>query len=653
MSAPKAASAASPLLGTVLPSEYQPGVSYRLERLLGQGGTATAYLATRFAPGGEGPAVIKVILPRLVASSGATAETIIKKEAVALGRLNERLPPTPSVVRLLDVGALEYEYLTGALRLPWLALEYVHGGPEGATLYDRVDYAIEHTGYAFDPARAARAVRSLSDGLSEIHEVGVLHRDLTPGNVLCCGSTDSELFKISDFGIARPQGLSATFGAVTLGTPGYVAPEQLMPQDAAVGPHSDIFSLAAVIYFLLTGQHYFNPRSPMDAYASTKSALRRSIAEVPTLCPELREQPVVCQAIDEALARATSLDVRLRPASPKLLAASVMPWLGDAAQSAYPSRRWLSSIQKLDAPEPGTVGAHWLVRHPPGEDRLVVSAAWNAAGHCLAVTTRGLSYWDGTHWAAAPTQGLPHPSSIRFARRMSPVSWLLGSDGALLSEYSRDGARELRRGPDEAVSFVDATPEVEDVSVVLGERMGYPPLLHTLVGRRWLKPFVLTQARRVTGLCRVDDEQWLVVGRGNEGRAFAALYRPLRWELEPLPAPRGRALLSSSSRPERHLAVAVGAEGSVLEVTRDRAQARVLPGEPDLATVAIDPLGRQWAGGSGRIWVRRFQGDWSCVWEDPEFRSPFVSIMAEVGFVAAMTVDGGVVECRSQAAGAA
>jgi serine/threonine protein kinase len=634
----------SPFLGAMLASEFHPGVSYRIERVIGEGGTAVAFLATRFASDGEAPVVIKIILPRIVAESGDTAETIIKKEAVALGRLNERLPPTQSVVRLLDVGVVQHDYVHKSIRLPWLALEYVHGGIEGATLYDRVEYSVGTTRFAFDPERAARVIRNLADGLNEIHAVGVVHRDLTPGNVLCCGAGESELFKISDFGIARPIGLTATFGEVALGTPGYVAPEQLMSQDVSAGPHSDIFSLAAVIFYVLTGQHYFDARSPMEAYSAARESKRRSLRDIPTLCPELREQEVACQAIDLALSRASAFEANLRPQNARLFAASLMPWLGETSGSARPSRRWLTSMEAVRPAEPST--GSWTVRHPPGDDRLVLSAAWNSAGHCLAATTRGLAYWDGTSWAPARSSAVAG-AAPRFVRRLSPSSWLVGGEGALLTEYARDGERELRRGHDSAVTFQDATPDLDDLAVVVGELPGSPPLLYGLVGKRWLKPLPVTQAAAITSLCRIDDERWLVVGRATHGHAFAALFSPLHWHLEPLNLPPSKALLACASRPERRLAIAVGAEGAVLQLDARGVHPMVLSGSPNLACVVTDTLGREWAGSAGRLWVRRLQGDWACVWHNPQWTAPFVSMMAEVGFVAAMTVDGAMIECHA------
>ena len=191
-----AAQGADPFIGTTVPSDLRPGVVYRIERRIGDGGTAIAYFASRFGPEGTSPAVLKIIQPAIISKAGDVAEMVVKKEAVALGRINERVPPCPSVVRLLDTGVLDYVWRGFSLRLPWLALEYVHGGPEGVTLEDRVQRTVKETGYGFVPERAIRLLEQLCEGLQEIHAAGVIHRDLNPNNVLCCGSGPLEMFKI-------------------------------------------------------------------------------------------------------------------------------------------------------------------------------------------------------------------------------------------------------------------------------------------------------------------------------------------------------------------------------------------------------------------------------------------------------------------------
>ncbi len=631
-------------LGQVLESALQPGVSYRLEHRLGEGATAVAYLARRQGLGGEWPTVIKIIQPHIVKDSGERAQTIIKKEAVALGRLNERMPPTPFVVRLLDTGSLSFKTPSKALDLPWIALEYVHGGLEGTTLFERVRYSVRETGFAFDPSRTARVVQALSKGMDEIHAAGVVHRDAHPGNVLCCGAGETELFKVSDFGIARPTGLSATFG-VAVGTPGYMAPEQY-DERGNVGPWSDLFSLAAIVFYVLTGERLFEGRTAAATAAAVVAPGRRSLLDVPTLAFELREREAACSAIDLAIARATSMNVRERPATGKLFADSLLPWLGLEPNTARPSQRWISSIETLRSREMA-VETNWTVRHPPGDDRLVTNVAWDASGNALALTARGPSFWDGTRWLGLPAGDLPPPDSIRFVERLGAASWLVGTEGAKLFEYSRDGARELIAGPDASVAFSAGTTELDDLAVMIGERRGQPPLLFTLVGKRWLRPLPVTEASVLTAVARIDDERFLVVGRGVDGEAFAAVYWPLHWSLERLQTPKSRAFLACASRPERKLVVAVGTDGAVVEIEQSGLSVRSVPSAPDMVAIAVDTLGRQWAAGRGRVYSKRVTGEFSCVWEHQAWQPPFVGIMAEVGSIVAVTVDGAVLECRS------
>ncbi|HKO47372.1 MAG TPA: serine/threonine-protein kinase [Polyangiaceae bacterium] len=632
-------------VGQVLESAYQPGVSYRLEKKLGEGGTALAYLTRRISAVGESQAVIKIILPQVVAESDERALTIIKKEAVALGRLNERVPPTPFVVRLLDTGSVAFQSGNRLLQLPFIALEYVHGGLEGATLEERVEYSVKATGFSFDPERAARLIRGLAKGLDEIHAVDVVHRDLSPANILCCGSGETELFKISDFGIARPIGLSATFGNMLVGTPGYLAPEQIISQGGdSISACTDIFSFAAIVYYVLTGDPLFPARTAVAALMLSRAPERRSLLDAAPLPYELREREAACQAIDLAIARATSLDPKLRPQSAQRFADSLLPWL--ESRSTRPSRRWVSSMDPLRSREL-VLETQWMVRHPPGDERLVLSVAWNAAGHALAVTTQGLAYWDGTRWCQLASDKLPSAGSLRVVERLTPASWVIGGSNATLLEYSRDGVRELLRGPDREVTFSALTPGFDDIAVVLGDKPGCPPLLYALVGKHWLRPLPVSEASMITALARIDDERWLIVGRGHDARPYAAYYRPLDWQLDRLPVADGRALLACASTPSLQTAIAVGVGGASLELENGLLNPRPLADRPDLSCIAIDTLSRHWAAGPGRVWSRQPSGEWKCVWHHAAWQPPFVSIMAEIGAVIAMTVDGAVLECRS------
>ncbi len=629
-------------MGRVLKSEVHTDVSYRVERILGQGGTAVAFFATRHSPGGETPVVVKVILPRLVVESGDQANIIVKKEAVALGRLNERVPPTPFVVRLLDTGHIAFDYFGRTLSLPWIALEYVHGGVEGTTLESRVAHSVRATRSGFDPERAARLVDSLARGLTEIHAVGVVHRDLTPGNVLCCGSGETEMFKISDFGIAKPAGLSATFGDAIVGTPGYVAPEQI-GGNAPVGPESDVFSFATIVYFVLTGQRYFDVSSPTQALVAAGTPDRRALASNAGLSQELRDQEAACQAIDLALARATAPDPKDRPRSAQLFAQSLLPWLHADSASARPTRRWFDSIQML---RPDDAPRQFVVRHPPGQDRLLLSVGWNASGHCLAASTRGLSYWDGVRWAEVNAEGID--PNTQFARRLTSTSWLIGGPRASLAKFSSGDVAQRYHPRDEDVTFTDVAGDPEEVAVLIAERPGGPPELHAAVAKRFLKPKVADGAVALSGVTRLDDEQWLVVGRAEAG-AYAAIFRPLLWELEKLEVPSGRALLACASSTEHGFAIGVGTGGSCIQLRKDGRRATTIVGEPDFASVAVDPFGRAYAAGAGAIWVQKNPTSFALLWQEKSWQAPFISVLADVGLVIGVTVDGGIVECRSAA----
>ena len=629
-----------PFIGTTVPSELRPGVIYRIERTLGEGGTARAYFASRFGPEGTSPVVLKVIQPTVIQQAGDRARMVVQKEAVALGRINERVPPCPFVVRLLDTGSVEWPGRSSVPRLPWLALEYVHGGPDGATLEDRVAKSIAESGSAFSPERVLKLLEQVTEGLAEIHAAGVIHRDLNPNNVLCCGTGNSEMFKISDFGIARPLGMNATFGSGTIGTPGYIAPEQVGDDDTKTEFRADIFSLGALIYFALTGEDLFQAPNFMGMVL-VKGRERRSLRTAAGLAPEIRSDDEVCAALDRAVALATANDPELRPSTPKAFAASFKPWL----TSCPPTRRTVVPPPARAASPPGWT---FNVRHPAEERFILVQLGWDSDGHCLATTTDGLVYFDGTRWSDVPHQSLGGIRPVRFVSSAGTGRWLVGGDGAVIAEYSRAGVTRLLRGDDASLSLVGASGELADLACAIATRPGSPPLLCGISGGRWLKPLPVPNAASLTALSRLDETHWLVGGRGIDGRGSAFVYAPLRWEIEALPRAETRAWLGSSSRPERDTSLLVGSHGAVLRRDRGNAEVSYLPSPVDLASSAIDVLGGAWAGGAGELWMAASaETGWLRMWSSAEWRAPFVSIFADAGFVFAATAEGAILEGRA------
>jgi len=466
----------------------------------------------------------------------------------------------------------------------------------------------------------------------------VIHRDLNPNNILCCGSGSSEMFKISDFGIARPLGMQATFGSEGIGTPGYMAPEQL-GGDAEVTFASDIFSAGALMYYVLTGEDLF--QGGMMAMVAARNPARRSLGESKYLAPEIRADPEIVAGLDAVLAVATAPPPAQRPDTPRALAAGLKSWLS----SCPPTRR--THVPTGPAPAPTLPRWVFAMRHPPETRWLLLRLGWDSDGHCLAATTDGLVYFDGTAWNQVPSHGLGGIRQVRFVASAGAGRWLIGGDGGVIAEYTRTGITRMLRSDDTGLTLNDASGELSDLAVAIAAKPGSPPLLAAISGERWLKPLPVPSAASLTDLCRIDDTRWLVVGRTSDGHALAGIYSPLRFEIELMPELSTRALVSCSSRSERELGVAVGSQGACVRIEKGIRQVGQLPEAVDLASVTVDVLGAAWAGGAGCLWLGGgADGVWSKAWSSADWHAPFVSIFAEPGLVIAAAADGSVLEGR-------
>src|SRR6202043_2184271 len=109
-------------------------------------------------------------------------------------------------------------------------------------------------------------VATLAEAIQVAHQSGIVHRDLTPANILL---TADGTPKISDFGLARQLegGGQLTVSGVPVGTPSYMAPEQARGQRGAIGPATDVYALGAILYELLTGRPPFQGETPLATMA--------------------------------------------------------------------------------------------------------------------------------------------------------------------------------------------------------------------------------------------------------------------------------------------------------------------------------------------------------------------------------------------------
>jgi serine/threonine protein kinase len=630
------------LVGAVVPSSYQADVSYRVSRVIAKGGTAAAFLAVRCLSNLTTPVVLKVVRPTILEKRESTATLSVMKESVALGRLNERVPPTPYVVRLIDSGSMETTFAGHPMSLPWLVLEYVHGGAEGTTLEERIRFSVDRTGYAFDRDRAAVAIACIAGGLSAVHEVGVLHRDITLRNVLCSGFGEEELFKISDFGLARPVGIEATFGTLSLGTPGYAAPEQMFGDKESVGPWTDVFSMACVAFAILTGQDYFVGNNDFTTMMATRKPERKSVTSSPHLCRELRERPLDCKAIDEVLARATALSVQGRPRSAIELADLLVPHLHTRPYRGSPSAR---HVQSIVTSTPTSREGRWVFTEccPPLRGRIVRDAAWDGTSRCLVATSTGLAFWSGTDWSDIHLRGLPGDGA-EVVERLPDGDWLVAGEGVLI-RMGTGGKEERISVPstDERIEMADG--DLDDLAIVIATGSQGPPVLHAAVARRWLKPLPAHGMAAIAAATRIGDDQWLVVGRTNEQKGFVAVYAPLSWELRVLHTYSTRVMLACASQRHRKLALVAGTDGTVGRLDDDQLSSFQIPGSSDFSAAAIDIEGRFWLGAPGELWSSTGER-WECVWRSDTAPRPIRSIFAETGLVMMMTVDGRIIEGR-------
>lgn len=647
------------LLGLEVRSEVDPDVVYALHAVAGEGAMSVAFYGDRLAPDGAVPVVVKIVRPEVVLHQSATAKLLVMKEAVALGRLNERIPPTPHVVRLIDTGSAPMVFAGLSIDVPWIALEQVHGGAEGTTLTERITHSIRTTGFAFDPRRAATLVDALADGLHAVHEVGVIHRDMKPDNVLCCGFGEDEIFKIADFGVARPAGLRATFG-LAVGTLAYAAPE-LMGLGDDIGAWSDVFGMAAVVYFVLTGQDYFDVSTPAKAILAAASPTRRSLAESAWLSPDLLARADAVRAIDFALAGATSAKIEVRPGRADALAGMITPWLRAIGQRPHVVAARRARLEDEDEVT-GLIEWSWSPRRRGGgPERVIRDVAWDGDGRCMAATIDGLAFWNGSTWTDVPHAPAIDPQRIRFVRRTLAGCWLVADDALTLALHTPEGPQAVVPLPPSALRFEMLSGDVDELAVLVGtHEEGGPLFVSCLEKRKWFAPIPLPGMAAVSCLRQFAPERWLISGRATDGQAYAATVAPRERKVRRLESPRARAILACAGQPTLDLGLAVGTDGAVLWTRSKTVRHESIGGAVDLSAAAIDPAGRGVCASAGKIWRHRREapaldesvapgGSWELVWWDPSWTVPFVALFTEPGRILAVTADGDVVEGRAAA----
>jgi predicted Ser/Thr protein kinase len=413
--------AGDPHLPAVAPLPPAVG-KYEVLDVIGRGAMGVVYKCRQ--PGLDRPVAVKVL--RAGSHGGEQQVRRFRREARAAARLVH-----PNVVQVYDFGT------DGEVH--YLVMEYVEG--------ESLERLLARPGLTIEAA--LRLVYHVALALQAAHDSGIIHRDVKPSNILL---TPSGRPKLADFGLAKPlsdaPGLSASGDLI--GTPRYMSPEQVLAPPEDLDARTDVYSLGAVLYEMLTG------RPPADG-PNVIATLRRLADEEPVPVRELN--PAVPEAVAAVCARAMAKDRDARFASAGELA--------EVIQTCLLERLFGRPEPALLLPLPGK---------PPAGRRLRWWGVRATAAAALAACA-GL----GVHAVLPPPAGPPPREAAGgdAREREAARAQLLGRGRELLRGLP--GLPERRPGKRELTSLL------EDLTAALKQPGGGDPellLLRARVHRR-------------------------------------------------------------------------------------------------------------------------------------------------------------------------
>ena len=375
------------------------GQTYRIDRELGGGGMSRVFLSTETAL--DRRVVLKVLPPEL--ASGVSIERF-KREISLAAKLQHA-----HIVPLLSTG--------DANGLPWFAMPFV----DGASLRTRLGAG------ELPIADVVHTLRDVASALAYAHGKGVVHRDIKPENILLAEGGAA----VTDFGVAKAlvdagaeHGSTLTSVGVALGTPAYMAPEQIAG-DGRTDHRADIYALGVVAYEMLCGHDPFAGRSPQA-----------------TMAAHMTED-------------ATPVE-RLRPATPPALAQLVLRCMAkSAADRVQSAQEIVNALDGLSTPS-GTMpmGAASRVAYPAASTPSMRRTARMAA-IALGVAVVAVGAWYATQRSGG---GAP----VTNLRRVAVVPFENLTGDKALDVVGRVASEELSR----SIAQTDSA-DVVDGNVVL------------------------------------------------------------------------------------------------------------------------------------------------------------------------------------------
>jgi serine/threonine-protein kinase len=501
---------------TTLAAGLVLGGAWRLVRPLGHGGMGVVWAAEHVQVGRR--AAIKTLRAEFAADERSLLR--FRQEAVAAGSIG-----SPHIVEMLDFG-------TAPDGAPFLAMELL----EGETLWGAMDCGVAR----LPLARLVDILGQTLAGVGAAHARGIVHRDLKPENIFLSRFGERQDFvKLLDFGLARVRGGEAgtrlTRTGIVLGTPSYMAPEQILGE-REVDHRADLWAVGVILFRGLTGRRPFDGPSPAERIAAMVS---QPPVELRALRPDL----------DEGLAAVVRRALGRRPAerfqSAEEFRAALAPYAGGCA-SPYATSGFVAPFAD---PPPGAASFPPAARPP--------TAAQAAPGAAIVPAPAARAVAPSLSFAAAP----PRASGARrwpwlvaglgVVLAGVGVGWLVGrgggetADPATASARSTSAANRARLGDRELYLRVnvDLRCPGPDGRTPAAAGASYAAQLDEVLARHGL-----------------DREAWLALGAGLEadGALLQELYRRLaacglpeyRWLVAPSAPPAATTLVLETGAPE-------------------------------------------------------------------------------------------------------